>query len=144
MAAWLPQPSEVKALIPQRLQGKPFTESTVPNLAQVSALIKDVADDLLDRMAGDIETEHEDRARRAVAYETASRIELQFFPEQQRGDNPPSTQWHERAEKVLDRLQEVVSSHDPDQQTTGSPWGSFPTPTETPTEVYEPLGAKSE
>lgn len=144
MSGWFPTADEVKGLIPQRLQGRPFDDNTVPTKAEVTALIEDVADDLLARLGADLPEEQEGRARRAVMYEAAARIELQFFPEQNRAETTSSDRWHERAEKVLDRLQEVVSSYDPDQQTTGAPWGSFPTPTEIPTEVFQPLGTKSE
>lgn len=142
-----PTPEQVKALIPARLNGRAFSETTVPSVGEVESLISDVAEDILDRLEVDeVPAEYLDRARRAVMYETASRLELQFWPEQtaRRGGvaSSISEQWHARSERVMDRLQELVVSFDPDQPVHGEPAGFFPSPTVIPTEVFEPLGHK--
>jgi hypothetical protein len=142
-----PTPAQVKALIPTRLHGQPFSETTVPSEADVEALIADVAEDILDRLEVDeVDAEYLDRAKRAVIYETAARLELQFWPEQtgRRGQVSSAIydQWHERAERVLDRLQQVLVSFDPDKPEHGAPAGFFPSPTVIPEERFEPLGQK--
>lgn len=142
-----PTPEAVKALLPARIQGRPFSETTIPSRAEVLALISEVAEDILDRFEVEVvPADLLDRAERATRYEVASRLELQFWPEQsgRRGDisSSISTAWHERAERVIDRLQEILQGYDPDEPVHGLPKGNFPAAISIPTERYEPLGQK--
>jgi hypothetical protein len=50
VARWSPTPAQVKALIPTRLAGGPFTETTKPTAAEVRMLVDGVEAEI----AGDV------------------------------------------------------------------------------------------
>lgn len=127
MAVWAPTPGQVKALIPQRTNGKPFSPDTVPTLTDVQELIGQTIIDVVGEVgpfdhttvinttevaAGDDPITMGDLAARAVALGVAHQIEDQFFPEQQVGPygevDTTAIRLYQRYRRAVDRLQAEI------------------------------------
>jgi hypothetical protein len=136
---WEPSPAEVKSVIPQRLQGRPFTDISVPTRTQVMGLIGEIAGEIQQRVGAEIPPESYDDARRAAKYLTASRLEVMLYPEQQRGDNSPSATFKGAGEGYLDALQsEIIGTEVELSERTRNPISNFPTSWPANPEVVEP------
>lgn len=96
MVSWEPTPPDVKSVIPQRLNGQPFSETTTPNVEQVAAIIGDLVGEVIGEVGSfdpsDVlnpsappadQVTLGDLAKRAAQLGAASQIEDSFFPEQQ-------------------------------------------------------------
>ena len=100
MTTWAPDPAAVHAEIPQRVPGG-FTDTSVPSEAQVVIIIGKVTTEVIAEVS-DFDPDQVinpsapvadqvtlgDLASDAVALGAASRIEDQFFPEQQTSVGP--------------------------------------------------------
>jgi hypothetical protein len=96
MPSWTPSPADVKSEIPQRVGGEEFTPNTTPTVTQVQLVIDKVVAEVVGEVGPfdpmvvlNPTAPVEDRitlgdlAKNAAALGAASRIEDQFFPEQQ-------------------------------------------------------------
>ncbi len=79
---WAPSPDEVKALLPQRMQGRAFSASSVPNIAQVQEITDELVQEIVERVGTNISTTYFDQAKRVARFYVACHIERMFWPEQ--------------------------------------------------------------
>jgi hypothetical protein len=95
-ASWTPSPADIKAVIPQRLDGEAFSATTVPTVDQVEGIISDLVGEVVGEVGpfdptvvlnpnapADDQITLGALAKRAATLGTASQIEDSFFPEQQ-------------------------------------------------------------
>src|SRR5687768_13645180 len=123
---WKPTPDEVKALIPQRTNGGPFTEDTVPTESDVAAIAAQIDAEIVGEV-GEIPVDASDRvidfARRVATVGAAAQVELALFPEQvSLGDTSVGAILFARYQQLLQRLGTLVA----DGITDRSPLYSFP------------------
>lgn len=78
-----PTPAQVKALIPTRLDGDPFSIDTRPSIADVEGIISDVATEVAEYVEDEIPAELYPLAKAAVKRGAAAEIEGGQWPEQQ-------------------------------------------------------------
>lgn len=116
---WLPTPSDVKAIIPQRLNGAPFGATTIPTGDEVVLLIGQVATDVVGDLgsfdsSATVDTDEQvtvgDVARGVVALGAAAYVEQSFFPEQSTDVVTSATVLFRRYEAAVDRLRRLVAS----------------------------------
>lgn len=137
---WAPEPADVKAVMPARVNGQPFAEDTSPSIAEVTVLIESETSDLIAYIGHDEEVPEQWHAlaRKAVVYATAAEIEATFYPEQNVGDDSPAERYLTRSEARRDRLSALVGDTSPDHDAR-SPKGKFADPSSTTDSTYRPL-----
>lgn len=125
--SWKPTLERVHAEIPTRAGERPFDATTVPTASQVTEIIGDIAGEIVGTV-GDFDATHVinpddtaddhvtlgDLARRAAAIGAASKVEDQFYPEQQTGDyvgldSTPSQHLYARYQRALELLKTNVT-----------------------------------
>jgi len=104
---WEPTPSEVHGIIPQRTNGKPFTDDTVPTVAQVTTIISDVMSEVDSWLEHTVVPEqHVDLARFVVKLGAAKEIERAFWPEQ--GQAPSGSSYVQLKQRYEETLAQLV------------------------------------
>lgn len=122
---WTPSAEEVKAMIPQRTNGQPFSEDTVPSVSDVASLASQIVAEIVGEV-GEIPDDASDRiidfARRVAIVGTAAEVELGFFPEQMNGESSVGGILYAKYQRLLERLGGMIS----DTVTDRAPVYSFP------------------
>lgn len=122
--AWEPTPPEVKAHIPHRINGGPFTATTTPTEAQVIVLAGQVAADIVAFVDSPIvDAAHQNLAKYAAAVGTAANVE--------RGIDPDSDEVEvlmAEYNRLVRNLRFAVTGADPDDDSVrlGEPTHTFP------------------
>lgn len=112
MQPYEPTPDEVKSLMPQRLEGQPFAEDSVPSHAQVVEIISDVAGEVAATLSFTIPEAHYGLARYCVKVGAAAEIERSFFPEQHaEADTATYARYVRRYRELLDALGNVAGGN---------------------------------
>lgn len=95
--------------MPHRLDGQPFSASTIPTADEVKAIITDVAEEVATHVGAPIPQEFEDTARYATAIGVAAEIERSFWPEQQDAADATYARFIRRYRELLELLTRRVS-----------------------------------
>jgi hypothetical protein len=102
-----PTPAEVKALMPARVDGQPFSTDTTPRVSEVQLIIEDVATEVAAHFDDAIPEDLHGLAKAVVKEGAARDIERGFFPEQH-DDTTRAT--HARYSDRYDRLLELLKA----------------------------------
>lgn len=86
---WEPSPDEVKAQLPARIGGGPFTDTTVPSWENVAILCSQAAVQVEIELGAILPALYE-RAQHVATILAAYWVERRLFPEQQVGDGGPA------------------------------------------------------
>lgn len=106
-----PTPAEVKALMPARVNGGPFTTDTTPTIAEVQTIIEEVATEVADNFDEPIPEELHDLARRVVKEGAARDIERGFWPEQHdESDTATYARYRDRFNELLELLRRRMAT----------------------------------
>lgn len=108
---WTPTADEVKAVIPQRTNGLPFSENTIPTLADVESNIAQVVAEVqIDVAVIADDSDYADMAKWAATLGAAAYIEQGFFPEQNIDGGSIGAVLYQRYQDALGRLRRKVAA----------------------------------
>jgi len=110
MPSWTPTPEQVKALLPARVAGGPFTATSTPTVAQVQGLAEGLVEEVLAEVGGTIPAELEGQANWVARLGTAAYVELGFYPEQQDDSGSTGSILYQRYMDALGRLRAAVDA----------------------------------
>jgi hypothetical protein len=106
-----PTPAEVKALMPARLDGEPFSDETQPTEAEVEEIIADVASEVAASFDEDIPAELHALAKKVVKEGAARDIERGMWPEQHdESDRATYARYRDRFNELLELLKRRVAA----------------------------------
>jgi hypothetical protein len=128
---WEPTPADVKAQIPARVDGDPFSATTTPNLEQVEDIITKVVADILAYIDNTpVETDaHKTLASYTAAVGAAAVVERGIDPEQATDADSVYQRLADEYDRLLGNLRYALLGVEPDEEggaRLGSPTHSFP------------------
>lgn len=108
---YLPTPANVKALIPMRNEGRPFSAQSIPTEAQVGETIANVASEVQSAIGLDValDASLHDLARYTTALGAAAEVERSFWPEQHEATDSTYIRLKRRYDELKAVLVETVT-----------------------------------
>jgi len=91
------------------MQGRAFSASSVPNIAQVQEITDELVQEIVERIGTNISATYFDQAKRVARFYVACHIERMFWPEQNQDDTSPASWYCTRFDGAFDRLYVAIN-----------------------------------